>query len=173
MQISSTGQDYIIDFLTSAHSHQSSQEFIDAVRTVLQPIAYDPTIIKIMHGSDNDLCVIKSVLKFSFLNFLDTARIDVELRKQQNIRGLAMLVKEYLGEFMSKDYQVSEWRIRPIPASMLEYARRDSFVLPFLAKTMIDLLPEEKIKEVWIAGCRQAKRNRKTSQPLVRSLKAH
>lgn len=56
-------------------------------------MAYNPKIMKIMHGSDNDLCVIKSVLKFSFLNFLDTARVDIELRKQQNIRGLATLVK--------------------------------------------------------------------------------
>ncbi len=105
-------------------------------------IAYNSKITKIMHGSDNDLCVIKSVLKFSFLNFLDTARVDVEIRKQQNIRGLATLVKDYLNEHMSKDYQVSEWRIRPIPASMIEYARKDSLVLPFLARVMLSLLPQ-------------------------------
>lgn len=104
------------------------------------PIAYDRRILKIMHGSDNDLCVIKSILKFSFLNFIDTARIDVEIRQKQNIRGLAILVKEYLGEHMSKDYQVSEWRIRPIPTSMLEYARRDSMVLPFLARKILSFV---------------------------------
>jgi len=43
----------------------------------LTPVAYNSKIMKVMHGSDNDLCVIKSVLKFSFLNFIDTARIDV------------------------------------------------------------------------------------------------
>lgn len=90
-----------------------------------------------MHGSDNDLCVIKSVLKISFVNFIDTARIDIEIRKHQNIRGLAALVKEYLNQFMNKDYQVSEWRIRPIPPSMIDYARRDSLVLPFLARKML------------------------------------
>ena len=106
MQVSSPKEDFIIDFLTSAQAN-NSQAFIDAVRKALIKTAYDPKITKIMHGSDNDLCIIKSVLKFSFLNFLDTARLDVELRKQQNIRGLATLVKEYLGEHMSKDYQVS------------------------------------------------------------------
>jgi len=110
---------------------------VQGVRKYLTPIAYDKTIMKVMHGSDNDLCVIKSVLKFSFLNFVDTARIDVELRKEQNIRGLATLAKEYLGEHMNKDYQVSEWRIRPIPSSMLDYARRDSLVLPFLVRKMV------------------------------------
>ena len=85
-----------------------------------------------MHGADNDLCVIRSILHISFINFIDTARVDVELRKQQNIRGLSTLVKQYLKEHMSKDYQVSEWRIRPIPSSMIDYARRDSMVLPYL-----------------------------------------
>jgi ribonuclease D len=126
--------------------------------------------MKIMHGSDNDLCVIRSVLKLNFLNFLDTARIDVEIRKQQNIRGLATLVKEYLKEHMSKDYQVSEWRIRPIPSSMIDYARRDPLVLPFLTAVMLHLLPLEELKEVLIAGCRHARKNKKTSQPLIKSI---
>jgi exosome complex exonuclease RRP6 len=173
MQISSISQDYIIDFLTSAKDHGTNEEFISAVRKQLVRMAYDPSITKIMHGSDNDLCVIKSVLKFSFLNFVDTARVDVEIRKQQNIRGLATLLKEYLGEYMSKDYQVSEWRIRPIPQSMLEYARKDSFVLPFLARVMLGVLPEERVKEVVMAGCRQARKNKKTSQPLIKSVQAH
>ena len=60
---------------------------------MLTAIAYDAKIMKIMHGSDNDLCVLKSVLKLSFVNFVDTARIDIELRKKQNIRGLATLVQ--------------------------------------------------------------------------------
>jgi ribonuclease D len=51
-----------------------------------------------------------------------------------------MLVSEYLHEFMSKDYQVSEWRIRPIPSSMIDYARRDSMVLPYLARKLISLV---------------------------------
>jgi ribonuclease D len=41
---------------------------------------------------------------------------------------------------MPKDYQVSEWRIRPLPFSMLEYARRDSMVLPFLARKLVGLI---------------------------------
>ena len=102
-------------------------------------IAYNRKIMKIMHGSDNDLCVIRSVLKFSFLNFIDSARLEMELKQRSNIRGLAALVEEYLGEHMSKDYQVSEWKIRPLPSSMIEYSRRDSLVLPFLVKTVMNL----------------------------------
>jgi ribonuclease D len=77
MQISSLTHDYIIDFLCSAKSHEDYYHFVRAARKYLAPIAYDKSIMKVMHGSDNDLCVIKSVLGFSFLNFADTARIDV------------------------------------------------------------------------------------------------
>jgi ribonuclease D len=73
---------------------------------------------------------------------------------------------------MNKDYQVSEWRIRPIPSSMIDYARRDSLVLPFLARAILTLLPEERLKEMLLGGCKQAKRNRKGSQPLIRSIQA-
>jgi ribonuclease D len=38
---------------------------------------------------------------------------------------------------MSKDHQVSEWRIRPIPYAMLDYARRDSMIMPFLVRKML------------------------------------
>lgn len=44
---------------------------------MLRPIAHDLRIMKVMHGSDNDLCVIKAMLNLSFLNFLDTARLDL------------------------------------------------------------------------------------------------
>ncbi len=77
MQLSTLKEDYIIDFLTSSKDHQSSTNFKEAVKKALAPIAYDQKIVKIMHGSDNDLCVIKSFLNISFLNFIDTARIDV------------------------------------------------------------------------------------------------
>lgn len=171
MQLSTLKEDYIIDFLTSAKSHEESYNFIQAVKKILTPIAYSRDIIKIMHGSDNDLCVIKSILNLSFLNFIDTARIDVDIRKQQNIRGLATLVNEYLHEFMSKDYQVSEWRIRPIPISMLDYARRDSMVLPFLARKLLLCADAERLGEILTNGCKHARRNRKTSQLLIRSMK--
>ena len=77
MQISTPSKDYIIDFLDSAHSHQSNCSFTTAVSAALRPVAHDRRVMKVMHGSDNDLCVIKAVLNLSFLNFLDTARLDL------------------------------------------------------------------------------------------------
>ena len=73
---------------------------------------------------------------------------------------------------MPKDYQVSEWRVRPIPPSMLEYARRDSMALPFLAKKLLSMSTHEKWAVLLGAGCRQARRNRKPNQFLIRSIEA-
>ncbi len=38
---------------------------------------------------------------------------------------------------MSKDLQVSEWRIRPLPLAMIQYARKDSMIMPFLVRKML------------------------------------
>lgn len=90
-----------------------------------------------MHGSDHDLYILKSCFNTSFINFLDSSRVDLDYKKSNYIRGLSTLVKEYLHIQMSKDHQVSEWRIRPIPNTMLDYARRDSMVMPFLMRKML------------------------------------
>ncbi len=75
---------------------------------------------------------------------------------------------------MSKDHQVSEWRIRPIPFAMLDYARRDSMILPFLVYKMIELFKKQRnineLKEMIINGFRHAKKNKKPNQPLIRNL---
>ncbi len=95
-----------------------------------------------MHGSDNDIWIIKSVFNLSFLNFIDTSRLDLELKGKGSIRALATLSAEYLGTYMPKDYQVSEWKIRPIPDAMIDYARRDSMVLPFLLRKIMKSVKE-------------------------------
>jgi exosome complex exonuclease RRP6 len=172
MQISSIRQDYVIDFLHSASHHSTNFEFTRTVSKVLAPVVENRKVMKIMHGCDNDLVVIRSILGLNFVNFVDTARVDMEIHRHINIRGLAVLVKEYLREHVNKDYQVSEWRIRPIPNSMLDYSRRDSFVLLSLAEVMLNSVPEEKLREVLMNSCRFARRNRKHSQPLIRNLEA-
>lgn len=90
-----------------------------------------------------------------------------------DLRGLATLAKEYLGATMSKEYQVSEWRIRPIPKAMLQYAKKDSMILPFLLADMLDRIKSdpERIRQFILGGCKQARRNKKVSQPLVKSLR--
>lgn len=158
-----------------------------------------------MHGSDHDLYILKSCFNCSFINFLDSSRVDIDLRrikegkniipedlldsteitpkkdklsiadskgsKTRCVRGLATLVKEYLNIPMSKDHQISEWKIRPIPATMIEYARRDSMIMPFLVHRQLALFERvEDLKDSIINGFRMAKKNKKPQQPLIKSL---
>lgn len=129
LQLSGQCGDFIVDCL--------GIQWAD-LKQVLKPLLHNENILKIMHGADNDLVLIKSCFNLTPINFIDTSRFDLELKEQSDLRGLATLVKEYLGINMSKEYQVSEWRIRPIPKVMLDYARKDSFILPYLLKAMID-----------------------------------
>jgi len=44
-------------------------------------------------------------------------------------------------------------------------------VLPFLARKMLTFISFDKIKEVIVIGSKQAKRNKKGSQPLIKGIK--
>lgn len=84
LQLSSIEEDFIIDCL-SVNS--------ECVKSYLKPIAYNQNIVKIMHGADNDLVLVKSLFNISFINFVDTSRLDIELRQKSDLRGLATLAK--------------------------------------------------------------------------------
>ena len=46
--------------------------------------------------------------------------------------SLAYLTSTYLGLNLDKSYQKADWRVRPLPKGMLDYARNDSCVLLYL-----------------------------------------
>jgi len=46
-------------------------------------------------------------------------------------------------------------------------------VLPFLAKKLLSKVEPERLREVIANGCKQAKRNRKATQPLIKSMSSH
>jgi ribonuclease D len=74
---------------------------------------------------------------------------------------------------MSKDYQVSEWRIRPIPFPMIDYARRDSMILPFLARKMLNRVNPSLWSEMFINGCKQTRKNKKANQRLILKIESN
>lgn len=56
---------------------------------------------------------------------------------------------------------------------MLQYAKKDSMILPFLLADMLERIggDSERIRQFVLGGCKQARRNRKATQPLIRGLK--
>ena len=52
-----------------------------------------------------------------------------QTQKHVNALSLEKIVKAVLGAEMDKVFQVADWRIRPLPVGMLDYARSDSHYL--------------------------------------------
>ena len=50
----------------------------------------------------------------------------METSKRINYLSLEKIVNMLLGVHMDKFYQMADWRIRPLPQGMLDYARGDS-----------------------------------------------
>lgn len=51
---------------------------------------------------------------------------------------------------------------------MLQYARKDSLILPHLFVEMISRMDgAESVRQFLLSGCRQVRKNRKASQPLI------
>ena len=46
--------------------------------------------------------------------------------------SLAWLLKHYCGVNANKQYQLADWRIRPLPEEMLQYAREDTHYLLYI-----------------------------------------
>jgi exosome complex exonuclease RRP6 len=63
--------------------------------------------------------------------------------------GLAYLLETYAHFETSKKYQLADWRIRPLPAEMLSYARADThFLLYIYDKLRNRLLEDKKLERV-------------------------
>lgn len=49
-----------------------------------------------------------------------------------------------MGIKLNKEYQTSDWRIRPFPLQMIDYARQDAAVLLFLFPLLMSRLIKER-----------------------------
>ncbi|CAD8062613.1 unnamed protein product [Paramecium sonneborni] len=128
IQLSTIDIDYVIDIMKLRH----------VCNKYLEPIFQNQQLLKIFHGCDVDLRVLFCDLKIIVKQILDTSKIDMALMKSPNAQSLEKLCKQYLNIHLDKLYQTSDWRIRPLPQQMIEYARLDSASLLFLYPILID-----------------------------------
>jgi ribonuclease D len=104
----------------------------------LAPIIADPSILKVVHGGDNDVTSMRRDFGFAFRSMFDTsiaARLlgDVEV-------GLQALVRNELGVELSKSSQRDDWSKRPLTAKQEAYALSDVAHLMALAARFTDRL---------------------------------
>lgn len=78
----------------------------------------------IMHGCNNDVTGLKRDFGVGPSTLVDT---QVAARFLGSTRfGLAGLLEEYFGVTLNKDVRRSNWRLRPLPHRLIEYAREDT-----------------------------------------------
>ncbi|KAI9190442.1 exosome nuclease subunit [Blastocladiella emersonii ATCC 22665] len=123
MQVSALGEDWVVDTL--------------ALRTELyrmNVVTADPAIVKVFHGATSDVVWLQRDLGLYLVNLFDTYHATKVL--QFPAHSLAYLLKHYCGVDADKKYQLADWRIRPLPAEMLKYARTDTHYLIYIYHKM-------------------------------------
>ncbi|KRY31772.1 Exosome component 10 [Trichinella spiralis] len=116
LQISTRDTDYIVDPFPIWHEMY-----------ILNEPFVDPNIVKVMHGSSQDIQWLQRDFGIYVVNLFDTYHAMEVLEMPQ--RSLKFLVKELVGVNLDKSYQTADWRIRPLGSKMLAYARSDSHYL--------------------------------------------
>lgn len=106
----------------------------------LAPIFADPSVLKVVHGGDNDVRLMRRDFGFACQTMFDTsiaARLlgDTEL-------GLQALVRNLLGVELSKSSQRDDWSKRPLTPKQEAYALADVAHLMALAANLTERLAE-------------------------------
>ncbi|KAG7258399.1 hypothetical protein CRUP_028440, partial [Coryphaenoides rupestris] len=113
MQISTREQDYIIDTLE-----------LRSELYLLNEVFTNPAIVKVFHGADSDVEWLQKDLGLYLVTMFDTHQASRALNHARH--SLDHLLKQLCGVDSDKRFQLADWRIRPLPDEMFEYARADT-----------------------------------------------
>ncbi|TDH68751.1 hypothetical protein CCR75_000334 [Bremia lactucae] len=119
MQISTAREDFLVDTL--------------ALRSKLQTLNHvfcDPSKVKVLHGSDMDILWLQRDLGLYIVNLFDTGRAARLLQYPRF--SLAYLLKRHCNIDADKQYQLADWRKRPLDSNMVKYAREDTRYLLYI-----------------------------------------
>lgn len=123
MQVSTRKSDYIIDTLELRQHMQC-----------LNVVFTDPNIVKVMHGADWDITWLQRDFGIYVVNLFDTGQASRVLDLPRY--SLAFLLNFCCSIQVDKQYQLADWRIRPLPPDMVKYAREDTHYLLYIYDRM-------------------------------------
>ena len=83
----------------------------------------DPRKLKVFHGGENDIGLLRAHWGFEFENIFDTMAASQVLGHDGV--GLQALLQRHFNVHVSKKFQKADWRVRPLPPEQAEYARMD------------------------------------------------
>ncbi|XP_063291482.1 exosome complex component 10 [Pelobates fuscus] len=116
MQISTRSEDFIIDVLE-----------LRSDLYILNESFTDPAIVKVFHGADSDVEWLQKDFGLYIVNLFDTHQAARILNLGRN--SLDHLLRQYCSVESDKRFQLADWRIRPLPEEMIQYARSDTHYL--------------------------------------------
>uniref|UniRef100_A0A8C3JYA1 Exosome complex component 10 n=1 Tax=Calidris pygmaea TaxID=425635 RepID=A0A8C3JYA1_9CHAR len=119
MQISTRTEDFIIDTLE-----------LRSDMSILNETFTDPAIVKVLHGADSDVEWLQKDFGLYLVNMFDTHQAARLLNLGRH--SLDHLLKLYCSVDADKQYQLADWRIRPLPEEMIRYAREDTHYLLYI-----------------------------------------
>ncbi|XP_055967013.1 exosome component 10-like [Sorex fumeus] len=123
MQISTRTEDFIIDTLElRSDMHLLNESFTDSA------------IVKVFHGANSDIEWLQKDFGLYVVNMFDTQQAARLLRLGRH--SLDHLLKRYCNVQANKQYQLADWRVRPLPEEMLHYAREDTHYLLYIYDCM-------------------------------------
>ncbi|KAI1789123.1 hypothetical protein LXA43DRAFT_1096686 [Ganoderma leucocontextum] len=125
MQISTREEDFVVDTLALREELEELNE-----------VFTDPNIV--LHGAESDIIWLQQDFNLYIVNIFDTYHASKVLDFPRH--GLAALLEMYCDFTADKRYQLADWRIRPLPAEMLQYARSDTHFLLFIYDNLRDAL---------------------------------
>ncbi|CAG9323124.1 unnamed protein product [Blepharisma stoltei] len=138
VQISSGAKDFVVDPLINRKN----------VGEYLKVLMRDPGKVKVLHGADSDLMWLQNDFLAYAINVFDTARAYRIIKGDADPPSLAILLYVYLNVKADKTFQVADWRIRPLPQPMMEYARTDAHYLPELYQKLIAQMSSKNFEEL-------------------------
>jgi len=119
IQISTASKDYLIDPFP-----------LWSELPLLNEITANPKIVKVLHGCNSDVDWLQRDFSVYLRNVFDTHQAGKILSLPR--LSLAWLLSSYCGVEADKQYQLADWRIRPLPNEMIYYARQDTRYLIYL-----------------------------------------
>ncbi|KAJ5174683.1 uncharacterized protein N7482_000560 [Penicillium canariense] len=120
MQISTRNKDWVVDTLKPWREELQ----------ILNEVFADPKILKVLHGSTMDIIWLQRDLGLYVIGMFDTFHAASALGYPK--KSLKYLLKKFVDFEADKRYQMADWRVRPLPSAMFDYARSDTHYLLYV-----------------------------------------
>ena len=130
MQVSTRERDYVVDVL----------KLREEVGPALAGVFADASKVKVLHGADCDVVWLQRCFSIYIVNLFDTGQAARVLGLPCS---LAACLQRYCGVKANKRYQMADWRTRPLPQPLLDYARGDTHYLLYV----FDRLREDLLRQ--------------------------